>query len=103
MSVRRIVHQMRHMVIQDEAVEADFAEFLHDRDDIAVALVYKALLEIVGAALHIAQMDIEESSACPEPLDGIQNALAAPHLRPAPMTEIQAVHRTRMRLHRASK
>src|SRR5688572_22176252 len=103
MAPGRIVHQMRHMVVNNEPVETDLLQFPQHRHNVAVAFAEEALRKVVRAALHVPQMYIEDAPARSEPLDSLQHARPTPHLRPAAMTEVEAMHRTGMRLHRTTE
>src|SRR5262245_33799438 len=55
-----VVDQLRHMVVDQEAAEADLLERAHGRDDIDIAFAQEALLEHGHMALHIAEVDIHD-------------------------------------------
>src|SRR5262245_40600324 len=103
MAPGRVVDQVGNMVVYDKAPEADLLELTHDSGHIAIALVNKALGKILGAALHVPHMDIEDPSLSAKVFNGFQNPLSAPHLRPAAMAEVQAMHRAGMGFHRPAE
>src|ERR1700687_2607304 len=84
---------MRHVVVDEEAVEADLLERLDRLYGINVAVSPEHLGEVLDAADDVAQVDVEEPAATAEVADGVEDAFAAAHLGPAAVAEVEAVHR----------
>src|SRR5437763_1313407 len=73
MAIGRVVDEAGHVVVDDEAVEADLLELAdHDRN-IAVPLVDETFGEVLSAALHVAKVDVEESVPRAEVLERFED------------------------------
>ena len=70
-----VIDHLGHVVVNDEASEAYFLQRLDCGDHIHIAFAGKALLEIGHAALHIAEVHIEDLAALAEVADGFQYAI----------------------------
>jgi hypothetical protein len=88
-----------HVVVDDEAIEAHFLQRLDDRHGVRVAVAQDHLGELLRVPGHVPQVDVEQPASLPEVAEGVQHALAAAHLGPAAVAEVEAVHRAAVRFH----
>ena len=58
MAIRRIVDQMWHMVVEYESPESNSTKQAYRFNHIAIPLIDEAFIEVIRAALHIAQVNI---------------------------------------------
>src|SRR5262245_3679203 len=87
-----ILHHLWHMVADDKPSKAGRFQRSHGAQRIHLALVDKTFVETIGAALYIAEVDIDDLAPFAKELDGLEHILLAAHFGPAAHAEIEPMH-----------
>src|SRR2546428_12445784 len=87
----RVLERLRHVVVDEEAVEADFEIGLHRAVHVHVARIHELLVKLRHHAGHIPEVDVQDLVARAEVADLFVDVDIVRHFRECSLTELNPI------------